>query len=77
MYGHWLVDLRDARGSLDGFLNDLVAEMVPPNHARARIGRQRLTRKDPEPSQFAAGIRILPFERIREPHARETGLASS
>ena len=75
VYRDRLVDSGLARRHLHGLLNHRVAEMVTTDDARPRIGRQGLTREHPEPSQLAAGVWILSFQRIGYPDTSKSGSA--
>lgn len=74
VHRHRLVDGYPSGGLRDGLLDDRVVQMVAPDDARAGIRGQRAARKHPEPRELAAGVRIFPFECVRQPHASETGL---
>lgn len=62
VYRHWLMDLRATGGDLDGLLDDRVAQVMAPDNAGARVGRQGVTRKDPEPPEFATRVGVLALQ---------------
>ena len=63
------VDTRRRRGGPDGLLEHRLVEAMAPDDACARVGGERPARQHPEPPPLTPGVRVLPFECIRYPHA--------
>jgi len=74
VYGKRLVDPGLRSRCFDGLLDDRITDVMPSDDSGTGVGRQRVTGKDPEPSELAPRIRVLALQRVRRPHARQPGL---
>jgi hypothetical protein len=73
--GQGRLDARTPHRALEGALERLVVQVMPPLEAAARVERQGLLREDPEPAPGRTRARELARQCIGHLHARHPGRA--